>query len=88
MGKRLLGAGLNTAMQIVQDVINGQPVKKAAKSRAKAAGKNFLAGALEDITQQGRGRRLLKRKGKATPARSRQTKKRRTSTAKLRTIFD
>ena len=88
VGKRLLDTGLNTGMQIVQDVINGQPVKKAAKSRTKAASKNFFAGALQDITQQGRGRRLLKRKRKATPASSRQTKKRRTSTAKFRTIFD
>ena len=75
-------------MQIAQDVISGQPLKKAAKSRTKAAGKNFLAGALQDITQQGRGRRVYKRKRKATPASSRQTKKRRTSTAKFKTIFD
>ena len=88
VGKRLLNTGLNTGMQIAQDVISGQPLKKAAKSRTKAAGKNFLAGALQDITQQGRGRRVYKRKRKATPASSRQTKKRRTSTAKFKTIFD
>ena len=72
-------------MQIAQDPLNGQSVKKAVKSRAKAAGKSFLSGALNDITQQGRARKVLKRKRKAS---SRQTKKRRTSTAKFRTIFD
>ena len=71
VGKRLLNTGLNTGMQIAQDVISDQPLKKAAKSRTKAAGKNFLAGALQDITQQGRGRKVYKRKRKATPASSR-----------------
>ena len=75
-------------MQIVQDILNGQPVRKAAKSRAKAVGKSFLTGALQDITQQGRGRKALKRKRKAVPVSLRQTKKRRTSTVKFRTIFD
>ena len=56
--------------QIVQDVMNGQPVKKAAKTRAKSAGKSVLQGAIQDITQQGRGRKVLKRKRKATPASS------------------
>ena len=88
MGKRLLNTGLDTGMQIVQDVMNGQSVKKAAKTRAKSAGKSFLQGAIQDITQQGRGRKVLKRKRKATPASSRQTKKRRTSTVKFKTIFD
>ena len=88
VGKRLLNTGLDTGRQIAQDVLNGQPVRKAAKSRAKAAGKSFLTGALKDITQQGRGRKVLKGKRKAVPVISRQTKKRRTSTAKFRTIFD
>ena len=88
VGKRMLNTGLDTGMQIAQDVLNGQPLRKAAKSRAKAAGKSFLTGALKDITQQGRGRKVLKRKRKAVPVSSRQTKKRRTSTAKFRTIFD
>ena len=88
VGKRLLNTGLDTGMKIAQDVINGQPVKKAAKSRAKAAGKNVLAGAIQDITQRGNGKRVLKRKRKAFPTSPRQTKKRRTSTAKLQTIFD
>ena len=68
VGKRLLNAGLDTGMQIAQDLIKGQPLKKAAKSRAKAAGKRFLTGAFQDLMQQGSGRRLLKRKGKATSA--------------------
>ena len=80
----MLNTGLDTGMQIAQDV-NGQPVRKAAKSRAKAAGKSLLTGA---TTQQGRGRKVLKRKRKAVPVSSRQTKKWRTSTAKFRTIFD
>ena len=75
-------------MQIVQDVINGQPLKKVAKSRAKTAGKRLFTGALQDITQQGRGRRVYKRKRKATPASARQSKKPRTSTANVKTIFD
>ena len=58
--KRMLKTGLDTGMQIAQDVLNGQPVRKAAKSRAKAAGKRFLTGVLKDITQQGLGRKLLK----------------------------
>ena len=33
-----------------RDVINGQPLKKAAKTRAKAAGKNLLTGVIDDIT--------------------------------------
>ena len=88
VGKRMLNTGLDTGMQIAQDVLNGQPVRKATKSRAKAAGKSFLTGALKDITQQGRGRKVLKRKRKAVPVSSRQTKKRRTSAAKFKTIFD
>ena len=75
-------------MQIAKDVINGQSLKKAAKARAKAAGKQFLTGAFQDLTQQGRGGRLLKGKRKETPASSRQTKKRRTSLSKFKTIFD
>lgn len=82
----MLNTGLDTGMQIAQDVLNGQPVIKAVKSRAKAAGKSFLAGALKDITQQGRGRKVLKRQRKAVPVSSPQTKKRRTSTTKFRTI--
>ena len=37
VGKRMLHTGLETGMQLVQDVINGQPLKKAAKTRANAA---------------------------------------------------
>ena len=88
VGKRLLNTGVDTGMQIAKDVINGQSLKKAAKARAKTAGKQFLTGAFQDLTQQGRGGRLLKRKRKATPASSRQTKKRRTSPSKFKTIFD
>ena len=88
VGKRMLNTGLDTGMQIAQDLLNGQPLRKAAKSRAKATGKSFLTGALKDVTQQGRGRRVFKRKRKAVPVRSRQIKKRRTSTTKFRTIFD
>ena len=86
--KRLLNTGVDTGMQIAKDVINGQSLKKAAKARAKTAGKQFLTGAFQDLTQQGRGGRLLKRKRTATPASSRETKKRRTSPSKFKTIFD
>ena len=58
--KRMLKTGLDTGMQIAQDVLNGQPVRKAAKSRAKAAVKRFLTGVLKDITHQGLGRKVLK----------------------------
>ena len=88
VGKRLLNAGVDTGMQIAKDVIKGQSLKKAAKSRGKAAGRWFLTGAFQDLTQQGREGRLLKRKRKTTPASSRQTKKRRTSPSKFKTIFD
>ena len=88
VGKRMRDTGLDTGMQIAQDVLNTQLSRKAAKSRAKAAGNSFLTGALKDITQQGRGRKVLKRKRKAVPVSSRQIKKRRISTAKFRTIFD
>ena len=60
VGKRLLNTGVDTGMQIAKDVIKGQSLKKAAKSRAKAAGSGFLTGAFQDLTQQGRGGRLLK----------------------------
>ena len=49
VGKRLLDTRLNIGTQIVQDVISGQSVKKAAKLRTKTAGKGFLTGALQDI---------------------------------------
>ena len=67
VGKLMLNTGLDTGMQIAQDILNGQPVRKAAKSRAKAVGKSFLTGVLQDITQQDRGRKALKRKWKAVP---------------------
>ena len=51
VGKRMLDTGLKTGMQLVQDVINGQPLKKAAKPRAQADGKKLLTGVIDDITQ-------------------------------------
>ena len=87
-GKQTSTIKYDTGMQIAKDVIKGQSLKKAAKARAKTAGKQFLTGAFQDLTQQGGGGRLLKRKRKATPASSRQTKKRRTSPLKFKTIFD
>ena len=42
----MVDTGLETGMQLVQDVINGQPLKKAAKTRAQAAGKNYSQGLL------------------------------------------
>ena len=58
VGKRMLDTGLDTGMQLVQDGMNGQPLRKAAKTRAKAAGKNLLTVVIDDITQHGRGRRV------------------------------
>lgn len=52
VGKRLLSTGLDTGVQIAQDVMNGQSLKKAAKTRAKAAGKQFFTEAFRDMTQQ------------------------------------
>ena len=69
-GKLLLNTGLDTGIQIAQGILNCHPVKKAAKLRAKAAGKSILSGALYNITQQGRGRKVLKCKRKATPERN------------------
>jgi len=88
-GKRLLSTGLDTGVQIAQDVMNGQPLKKAAKTRAKAAGKKFFTDAFLDMTQQqGRGKKLYKRKRNAASASTRQVKKPRTSAATFKTIFD
>ena len=61
VGKRMLDTGLEMGMQLVQDVTNSQPLKKAAKTRAKTAGKHLLTGVVDDITQQGRGKRIYKR---------------------------
>ena len=88
VGKRLLNTGLETGMQIVQDVMNGQPSKTAAKSRTKAAGKSLLTGTIDDITQQGRGKRACKRMVKAKPFSTHPIKKRRTSHSIFKTIFD
>lgn len=66
VGKRMLNTGLDTGMQIVQDVMNGEPLKEAAKSRTKAAGRSLLTGRIDDITQQGRGGRVYKRVAKVS----------------------
>ena len=84
----MLDTGLETGMQLVQDVINGQPLKKAAKTRAKAAGKNLLTGVIDDITQQGRGKRVYKRADTSKRRSEGRTKKRRTSRSTFKTIFD
>ena len=90
VGKRLLQTGLDPGMQIIGDVMNGQSLKKSVTTRAKTADKDLLDGTLNDLTQQqGRGRpRRHKRKRKPVPVSSTQTKKRRTSPATLKTIFD
>lgn len=88
VGKQLLSTGLDTGVQISQDVMNGQSLKKAAKTRAKAAGKQFFTEAFRDMTQQqGRGK-VYKRKRKANSVSTRQVKKARTSSATFKTIFD
>ena len=85
VGKRLLKTGVDTG-----DVLNGQSLKKAATARTKVAGKEFLTGTFNDLTQQkGNGcSRGYKRKRKAIPASSTQNKRLRTSPAKFKTIFD
>ena len=90
VGQRLLKRGVDTGMQIFGDVLNGQSLKKAATVRTKVAGKEFLTGTFNDLTQQkGNGRsRGYKRKQKAIPASSIQNKRLRTSPAKFKTIFD
>ena len=47
VGKRLLQTGLDTGMQIIGDVVNGQSLKKSVTTRAKTAGKDLVAGTLE-----------------------------------------
>ena len=84
----MLDTGLETGMQLVQDVINGQPLKKAVKTRANAAGKKLLTGVIDDITQQGRGKRVYKRADTSKPRSEGQTKKRRTPRSTFTTIFD
>ena len=90
VGKRLLKTGVDTGMQIIGDVLNGQFIKKAVAARAKNAGKEFFAGTFNDLTQQqGSGvRKGYKRKRKAIPVSSTQNKRRRTSPALFKTIFD
>ena len=88
MGKRLLSTGLNTGVQIAQDVMNGQSLKKAAKTRAKAAGKQFFTEAFRDMTQQQGREKVCKRKRKANSVSTRQVKKARTSSATFKAIFD
>ena len=58
VGKRMLDTELETGMQLVKDVMNGTSLRKSAKTRAKAAGKNLLTRVIDDITQQGRGKRV------------------------------
>ena len=69
-------------------MINGQPLKKAVKTRAKAAGKNLLTGVIDDITQQDRGNRVYKRADTSKPRSEGQTKKRRTPSTTFKTTFD
>ena len=89
VGKRLLKTGVDTGMQIVGDVLNGQSIKKAAAARAKVAGKEFLIGTFNNLTQQqgSGGRKGYKRKRKAIPVSSTQNKRRRTSPTQFKTIF-
>ena len=88
MGKRLLSTGLDAGVQIAQDVMNGQSLKKAVKTRAKAARKQFFTEAFRDMMQQqGRGK-VYKCKRKVNSVSTRQVKKARTSSATFKTIFD
>ena len=77
-------------MQIVGDVLYRRSIKKAVAARAKNAGKEFFAGTFNDLTQQqgSGGRKRYKRKRKAIPVSSTQNKRRRTSPALFKTIFD
>ena len=61
---------------------------KAATKRAKAAGKKLLTGVIDDITQQGRGKRVYRRADTSKPRSEEQTKKRRTPRSMFKTIFD
>lgn len=45
----MLNTGLETGMQIMQDVMSGEPLKKAAKSRAKAAEVGLIGVPLCDL---------------------------------------
>ena len=77
-------------MQIFGDVLNGQPLKKAATARTKVAGKEFLTSTFNDLAQQKRNGRSrgYKCKQKAIPAGSTHNRRLRTSPAKFKTIFD
>lgn len=55
VGTRMINTGLEKEMQILQDDMKSEPLKKGAKSRTKAAGKSLLEGTINNITQQGRG---------------------------------
>ena len=83
----MLDTGLETGMQLVQDVINGQPLKIAAKTRSKAAGNNLPTGVIDDITQQGRGKRVYKRADKTKPRSEGQTKKNENTSFNIQDYF-
>ena len=88
MGKRLLKTMMDTGMQTNRDFLNRQLLNKAA--RTKVDGKEFLAGTLNDLTQQkGNGRTWgYKHKQKAIPVGSTHNNRLRTSPAKFKTIFN
>ena len=81
----MLNNGLET-MQIVQDVMNGETLKRTAIS---SCWKSLLTGIIDDITQQGRGGRIYERMEKAKPVSTHQNTKRRSSPPPtFKTIFD
>lgn len=88
VGTRMINTGLEKEMQILQDDMKSEPLKKGAKSRTKAAGKSLLEGTINNITQQGRGGRVHKRVAKAQPVSTHQNKKRRSSRSTFKTLFD
>lgn len=84
----MINTGLEKEMEILQDDMKSEPLKKGAKSRTKAAGKSLLEGTINNITQQGRGGRVHKRVAKAQPVSAHQNKKRRSSPSTFKTLFD
>ena len=50
IGKKLLNEGINTGVQLVQDIASGKNVKSAVKRRTKQAGKRLFNQAFGQLT--------------------------------------
>ena len=77
-GAKTLGReALKTGLNLASDVMEGQNVTQAAKSRLKSTGQNLLQKAMDTVGPP--GQRAIKEPAKREKTRRRQTKQRKTS---------